>query len=529
MRQILLITAAGLRVWHLDRGRLEMAGFFPADAAGQAGFADYLDGVGALDTQVFTDLVEEDFRIEPVAHASGRDRQALLARHGARLFRSTPYRRAEVLGRKADDRRRDEVLFSALTNPEVIDVWLEPLRQRQVPVAGLCSVALLTPSLVTRLRDRKAELLVVSEGCDSGLRQSFVVGGRLRFSRLTPVPSGLTPEAYADFVHAEIGKTKRYLSNLHLLARDRTLETAMPSAGERLAALQAMGQERGLDHYEFLDMNEAAARIGYRGQPLDACADGLFAALLASRPRADHYTLVEDRKRRWRHRAERAAPAVAATALVAAVFWAGLNLFDGLALQAERAATEQRIALAEQHLETVRAALPETEFDPHLMRAAVALAGRLYQERQDPHRALATLGQRLMAHGGLAPRALDWFVSENPDAKTPEFADERLQDAMPELGLDDEPIEAEPGTRRRYAISRLEGEVEPFDGNFTRAHQRVQALVEDLGRRPGVFRAAADQLPLNTASDARVAGSLAGEEAVRRARFAVRLVLEGQG
>ena len=527
MRQILLVTAAGLRVWHLDGGRLDMAGFFPADAAGRAAFAAYLDGVGALDTQVLTDLVEEDFRIEVLAHASGRDRQALLGRHAARLFRSTPYRRAEVLGRKADERKRDEVLFSALTNPEAADAWLEPLRERRVPVAGLCSVALLTPALVARLRGRKAELLLVSEGCDSGLRQSFVVGGRLRFSRLTPVPPGLTPETYAGFVHAEIGKTKRYLSNLHLLARDRTLETLMPSAGERLAALQAMGRERGLEHYEFLDMNEAAARVGYRGAPLGACADPLFAALLAGRPGWDHYAPSEDRQRLWRHRAERTAPAVAAVTLVAALFWAGLNLFDGLALEAERAATEQRIALAEQQLEHLRAALPETEFEPRLMQAAVALAERLRQERRDPHRALATLGQRLMAHGGLAPRALEWFVSENPEAREPGVADQAAQEELPELGPDGEPVEAAPGEHRRYAIGRLEGEVVPFDGNFTRAHQRVLALVEDLRRQPGVVQAAADRLPLNTASDARVAGSLSGEEAVRRARFAVRLVLGG--
>ena len=217
--QIFYLTSSSLTAYQYDgRALTRMDGFVAADA-GLADFDPYLQHFGHLPTYVLTDMVEEDFRIDSVAHTLGRDRSALLERHAARLYRGTEYRHAKVLGRDPQNKRKDTVLFSGLLNPESADLWLDAMRHYRVPIAGIYSLPLLSAELLKKIGDTRKDVLLITHTAASGLRQSFFSAGQLRFSRLTPVPDQLPVSDYAQFMHAEIGKTKRYLSNLHLLGR----------------------------------------------------------------------------------------------------------------------------------------------------------------------------------------------------------------------------------------------------------------------------------------------------------------------
>lgn len=526
--QIFYLTSSSLTAYHYDGHALtRMAGFVSADA-GLADFDPYLQHFGHLPTYVLADMVEEDFRVDSVAHTLGRDRSALLERHATRIYRGTEYRHAQLLGRDLQNKRKDTVLFSGLLNPESVDLWLDAMQHYRVPVAGIYSLPLLSTELMKKVWDKRKDVLLVSHTAASGLRQSYFSAGQLRFSRLTPVPEQLPVDEYAEFIHAEIGKTKRYLSNLHLLGRDVVLDVCMLSGGPRLERLEQMREAETLTHYHLLPLGQLAARLRYRnpGSSLgsDYLCDGLYAFMAACTRARNHYASPG---RRFHYRMLRARQALSGLCLaagVAGVLWSGVQVVDALLYQREIAKTQNLLAAAEARYGEIQARLPQTEFAPEDMRLAVA-AAQLLQQRQDPRVLLARLGQTLQILPSLHIEQIDWFVSGDRNARvTTLAADETAPAASPEYDENGNPIGGAEGGAN-YQIGIVQGRVQPFAGDFSRAHRQIEDLLERLRKTRGVLTAEALQLPLNTATSGRVLGGIGDETRVQEAPFTLRLVL----
>ena len=98
---------------------------FAVSGAGATEFERYLEGMAQLPTYLFTDLTEEDFRLDTIPHVGARDREAMVARKLTQIFRNTPYRHAATQGRETEGRRDDRVIYTAITNPEVLRPWVE--------------------------------------------------------------------------------------------------------------------------------------------------------------------------------------------------------------------------------------------------------------------------------------------------------------------------------------------------------------------------------------------------------------------
>jgi hypothetical protein len=110
---------------------------FAVSGAGAAEFERYLAGMAEIPAHLFTDLTEEDFRLDTVPHVSARDREAIVGRKLAQIFRSTPYRHAVMQGREAEGRRDDRVIYTAITNAEVLRPWVEAIERHKVPLGGI--------------------------------------------------------------------------------------------------------------------------------------------------------------------------------------------------------------------------------------------------------------------------------------------------------------------------------------------------------------------------------------------------------
>ncbi len=524
LQQIFFLTSCNLTAYQFDGRELMRMNTFVAADAGLAVFDDYLQRLGQCPTYILTDMVEEDFRIDSLAHTLGGDRKALLARHVARAYRGTEYRHAHVLGRDPNNRRKDEVLFSGLLNPEFADMWISAMQHYKVPIAGIYSLPLLSVELVKRLCNTKKDVLLITHHRESGLRESFISGGQLRFSRLTPMPDDLSVAGYAQHVHAEIGKTKRYLSNLHLLARDVVLDVCMISGGVRLEGLEAMRNNETLLHYRMIDIADASMRIGYRGEHSEFECDELFAFLLAKHHRHNHYASEAQRFHYKMLLTHQALSGLCVAASVAGLLWSGMQVVDGLMYRQELAKTTELLATAEARYEEVQARLPETAVAPEDMRLAAAAADQLRQQRHNPHDLLACLGQGLQLQPSLQIEQIDWFMSSDRNAKVTSLAADETQQAIAmEYDEAGNPLEA--SSNATYQIGIVQGRVEPFEGNFSRAHQRISDFLATLRTTPGVITAEALELPLNTATSGRVLGSIGDESSKQEAPFTLRLVL----
>src|SRR5262249_54775877 len=124
---------------------------FAVSGAGAAAFERYLAPLGAHPAHLFVDLTEEDFRLDTIPHVGASDRDAILNRKLQQIYRSTPYRHAQLQGREAEGRRDDRVIYTAVTNPEVLRPWIEILERLKVPLGGIHSVAVASGRLLDEL------------------------------------------------------------------------------------------------------------------------------------------------------------------------------------------------------------------------------------------------------------------------------------------------------------------------------------------------------------------------------------------
>ena len=526
-QQILFLTSNSLHLYFYQARALEQVASFVASPAGGAVFDADRGRAEPVTTRLLVDLIEEDFRIETIAHVVGRDRQALLDRQAARLLRGTAYRHARVLNRVSGNRHKDEALFSGLINPEFIDMWTAVMVRHGVPLAGIYSLPLLTGRVARQLLGRNEDVLFVSESRDSGLRQTFLRRGELRFSRLTAVPEGLDGAEYAAFVHNEVGRTKRYLANLHLVERDTPLRVAILTAGEHGAGLETHVRDEELTHYRILDLNAAARQLGCRSEPQTHYCETLFAHLIAQGRIRDHYSQTGQRgayRRQLQYRGLQAASLVlGAIGLIATAH----NVNEARQYQASAGHLQQMLPAVRSRYQQVRERLPTTELSAAGIQTAVGLAEILREQRLLPGPLLARIGQHLQRHDALVLDELVWLKSFDPTVTEVESAlldDGGGANADPESG----PGSSGGGTRGEdlYRVVLLRGHLGNFDGNYRRAHDRVEAFLADLRRAAGTITAEALELPLNVNSNAPVSGGAQDGDQPLTADFALRIVME---
>ena len=107
MRHFLYLTNTRMVSIMTSGKRIAARREFAVSGAGAVEFERHVGGMLDVPTHLFTDLSEEDFRLDTIPHVGASDRDALLARKLTQIFRNTPYRHALLQGREADGRRDD--------------------------------------------------------------------------------------------------------------------------------------------------------------------------------------------------------------------------------------------------------------------------------------------------------------------------------------------------------------------------------------------------------------------------------------
>jgi hypothetical protein len=230
-RRLLYVTARGVDCWRVSATGLVYETAFDADEFAVARFYDYTESLGsqspAVEYVVLADLVEEEFKPDAIPPVRGRDRKALIERRRTQNFRDTPYSTAVSFGLEqaeaVGDKRRDErINLLALTQTSAIDFWVKLLLANEHRVVGVASPALLSAAVLAQhAREQAGPQLLVTWN-SAGLRQTFVEGGKPRFSRLNAFDelAGADTATLGQAIAAEIVRTRQYALTLRVLARD---------------------------------------------------------------------------------------------------------------------------------------------------------------------------------------------------------------------------------------------------------------------------------------------------------------------
>ncbi|HUX89602.1 MAG TPA: hypothetical protein VMV48_02785 [Gallionellaceae bacterium] len=329
LKTLFFLSSDSFHAHVCTNGALAAPCYFSNSADGLERFAEFLrshEGPAYL----LVDLIEEDFRQETVPHLTGANHQALIQRKFDQFYRSTPFRLARLQQRQSEGRRDDELLFSALTNPARISAWLELLLQYKTPIVGIYSVPHASTPLIKDIDSD--HLLLLSREKDAGLRQSYFLNKRLRFSRLTPIDPN---SSFADAVATETARTHQYLQSLSLTPQGQQLDVHIICHANDRAQLDKHLSNNPDIQYAYLDLQQLGKHIKSPYAYADSDASSLFLHLLAIQPPQANYATPAHTHYFQLWQTQRGLFGLAAATALICLVWSALLFLEGRGINEE--------------------------------------------------------------------------------------------------------------------------------------------------------------------------------------------------
>ena len=511
---------------------------FAVSGTGASEFERHLGGLADVPTYLFTDLAEEDFRLDTIPHVGAGDREQILARKLSQIFRNTPYRFAATQGREPDGRRDDRVIYTAITNPEVLRPWVEAIERHRIPLGGIYSAAVFSSVLLEELDLVFPNTLIVTFTPGQAMRQTYFKDGEIKFSRLTPVDLE-EGQTLGMMMAEETTRTWQYLDSLRHFAPDDRLEVCVLVHPSDRPAVQPELRDFAQIQYRIVDMEQASMKLALKPAPLDSTAEEVMVHLFLMRPSANHFAAPELRRHATLRRARVAVNQLSIALLVGGIAWGGYNLSRALESTEGDLATTRQIAALNREYDEITKAMPSFGVGGSTMRDAVAFYNRSIRNFPSLPEFLAPVSTVLQSQPEVRLAQLAWLATDDPKA-TPAMTPgaPRLAPAVKALNKG----EAGPSTPGgaagdgnppyaggRYEVALLEASVRVGGNDFRGALERVERLAEAIGKLPG-FRAEVTESPLDVRSSLAIQGRHAEREPpVMEPRFVLRIVRERRG
>ncbi|MBE0616265.1 MAG: hypothetical protein IH604_21565 [Burkholderiales bacterium] len=273
-KRLLYLTSNQLKAHSLSRSGLVLDAAFERDDQGVASFTAYLAGSRNL-YYLVVDVVEEDYHQDTIPALGRKDRRQVLGRKLGQRYRDTSLTLSMSLGFEKSERRNEKVLYAAFSNTQQFQPWLNALEQKECRLAGIYSTALLAPAVIRGAGLKLQRCLLVSVQA-TGLRQSYVEDGKIRFSRV-----GRLNLENADSVAAscasESARLQQYLVTMRLLPTVTTpIDVMVLAAGKYHAAIAKACRDSEVLRYHVIDADKQCGATGLKSFPPEAPCEALF-------------------------------------------------------------------------------------------------------------------------------------------------------------------------------------------------------------------------------------------------------------
>ena len=531
----LYLTNATLASLVVRGGHVAERREFATTDEGLAAFEPHLRALRALPTHLICDLAEEDFRHDTIPHVGRSDREAIVQRKVAQMFRNTPFRYAHLQGREGEGRRDDRVLYTAITNPEALRPWLDLIERLAVPLRGIHSAALLGSRLLAALDLRAPHTLLVLFTPGEAVRQTYFRKEELQFTRLAPLDleEGRTLGA---LLAEETTRTWQYLDNLRYFAPEDRLEVCVLASAADRPAIEPALREFPQIHYRVIDIGEASAKLGLKGgASSSSVADAILVRAFLRRPMENHFASEAERRHSTLRTARLVLDRAALGVLAASIAIGGWNLSRAFRAGDADQRTGREIAALNQEYARIQSSMPAPGSPVATVRDAVAFHDAYIERFPSIGQFLAPLSSVLEAHPQVRLAQLAWLVTDDA-AATPALASAPARSPPPVKSL---PKGGENAVRpavdenaasifptARFEVALIEATVEVASHDFRGALGEVEQLASAIARLPG-FRAQVVESPLDVRPSLVLQGRHAEREANRMApRFILRVVRE---
>jgi hypothetical protein len=498
---LLCISSAQTVAAHWQGGRLQRCEVYPPDEDGLAAFGEFLKSTGRALAYVAADTVEEDYRFETLPHATGSDRASLLERKMRQYYRGTRFVSALPRGRTGDKRRDDRYLFSALTNPALVDPWLAAIAAHGSPVAGVYLASMLTAALLPRLNITLPRVLVAAPH-RSGLRLTFYRDGEFCTSRLTRV----IPDDSRDAAHrlaTELAHTRMYLSTLNLDTIDEPLPVVFLDRDDTLAPLvkqigrETEAQAQGLECV-CIDRATLTRQLQISPQHLDLALETIYLRLMADQPPPANLapTTITAGYRLFQRKA--ALYAASAAVGVAGVAWTAYNLWHSHDLNQQSGDAARRTATAQAQYKEITRTFPAAPTSSDNLIKAVTIYQQVVKSVRSPQPFMQMVSRAIEPSPEIFLQEIAWhYGTERPEAATAN---------LPARNVNVKPAAA-PDAGGLWQSGTLTGEIRPFQGDFRAAIASIQRVARRLEQDPAVAEVKVIKLPLNVNPELALSGN----------------------
>jgi hypothetical protein len=512
-------------IWRL--GKLQSHQIFQSDERGLAGFDLFLKNNGNVKIYLLTDAVEEDYRLETLPHTSGGSRREMVERKLSQVYRGITYRAAHFINRETDKRKDDRFLFAALNNDEFLQSWIQVIEEQHAPLAGVYLLPMISQALVRRMKLMQPHILL-SERLSSGLRQSYLHNGRLRISRLTPIPLAAQNQL-AFFYVTETEKTKLYLISQRYISRDTVLNMVIPSLdGGSDVICRDIEQELGIESSN-LDLVKFAHSIKLDPNMLRDNPELVHMQLLAMGNVPDNLAPPKLTRHHQLNLARQLVNAATAAIILGGLVLAGIYFKQGYD-QSQLTRQAMNATQVQEHLyNDVAKDFPSTVIPSNDLKIAVDLEEAVASYTRTPSRMMQTISKALGPQPEIQINRLHWVLTNDVDPKD----DDKTQSVapLPKQAADNagQP-EFVPDPKILYEVAFINGEIKGFTGDYREALENVNKFADQLRADESVARVTVLQGPVNVSSYSSLQGSTADEHTSQQstALFKIRLRLKPQ-
>ncbi len=537
-KRVVYITASEANVYLFKDACLHGPEEFRLDQNGLKSFSSLLSGSDEMLTYLIVDVVEEEFRNETVPHLFGGERKALIDRRLDQYYRATPYKGSLIQGREEAGRRDDRILFTALTNPDVVNPWVECLLENKVPIVGIYTPSVLGCDLLQQLEVNFENVLLMTRQKNSGVRQSYFQGKQLMLSRLVPIAE-LNEELSAELVFSEIEKARRYLARLQLLPFDKALDVCVISDSETIEIISGNspgnspgnfpGKYRDTDlaRLHVFNIEDLFVDLGINQQESARFCDRIYSRLLMAKTPALSYTGAGDTKYRKSRQKRLAMYAASVVFFMASLVWSSMNFIEGGLLESHSQEAHKSALLVQSEYDKIFAKIPETSVKPGGLKESVEIEKALKNHKALPQPLLMAISMGF-DDASLKMDSIEWIVTSDPDASV----DGRYKNKIQNIAIKAAGKLQSDNTEKLYQVALVNGSFEKFSGNYRKAFDAVNNLASRLKGHADIIDVQAIRLPLDISSNSSLTGQTGIKADARDAVFVLRVVLEvrhGQG
>jgi len=223
LKRVFYYSGHHLTIFHWKNENCIASFVFNPGEAGFEKFKTYLMETDNTPVRILIDLIEEGFNIEAIPHVGSTDRRAIISRMIERQYRkSIDYVYYKIIGRETGGRRDDILLCSVLSNPEILEPWLNVLNECNTSICGIWSLPQLSQSLLLKLDIKIPNILMISQQVPNILRQTFIKNGVFQSSRSAVV--NLQDASIGQYISLEVEQTIRFIANQRHIGFDENIE-----------------------------------------------------------------------------------------------------------------------------------------------------------------------------------------------------------------------------------------------------------------------------------------------------------------